>query len=1188
MRLCSRVWRLLWMMKKQTKFSVFSLLCVVLVCLCASGFAQEITLNGCAYVDDNGNALCDAGENLIAGVPVTLERRTADSWETAAELVTDAYGQYAFEALAEGEYRLLCTLNDPSFYAASFGASQQHADGALVLEGLTASATADIGLRPAALLTAEAYWDSSADGERGKFERDLAGVNVEILHGEDVLAAGTTGKKGSVTLSAAPGEHVLRVTLPDGYAYTVLGADNCVAGEEAVAVSEPLLLTAGQTAHASIAARPVGSFSGKAFEDMNNNGVMDEGEPGAAGVTVYLAGKRTGTARAIITDESGEYCFERLPDDLYTVTADLPDGMLYARYSKTGGDLRSIFTGSTLAREFSVKSAAHVENKNIGVVQKGVIHGTAFFDLNYNGLMDEGETGYAGVTVEAIKLSNNDSMGKCVTDENGAFRLENLRGGDYRLRAILPEDGSIFSVTAQGAADQANLFEQSGTRRESSVQPLSIVSGGEAVALIGVARGASVRGTVFQDADYNGRLNGKEKVITGVKVRAIDENGNIAATDTTGKKGQYLLSGLMPGKYTIEVQRKGDFGFTRLRPNEKDGSFVAALVGDWGVTEPIEIAMAQEITGVNAGMLPAATVSGSFFHDVNDNGLWDTDELGMLSAQVRLLSEDGEIDLVLTPKEDGSYFFDGVMPGKYTLTYLLPEHAEMARTASGGNTVKHAGAETAVSSIKVEMGKAYAMPLAGAVTLGSFEGVVFNDSNANGVQDAGEQPLSGASITVKNLSGDASEAVSSADGSFSITGLRPDEYRLVMELPDGYIFSHDLSQDGLVLDASASQSIVCPWAALISRTDKLVGAVNPASLSGQIWMDENQNACQDEGEWIMEGLKLRLVDEATGASIASIVSDSHGFTFENVRPGHYTVCFDLPDQSTPAGDAAATFRLNGSTMEQRGVQVAEGQQLNGLTAGLVSRTSIGGTAWLDENGQRTPVEGVTVALSMNGSVLMTAVTDANGAYRFDGLWPAEYVITASIPQNMIFARPDDPNYEQGESVIQNAQQGESGVIRLLMAQHQLKSDLIYIKPAKLGDLAWLDENRNGLLDGGEPRLSGVSVSLVQNGQAVYETVTDDYGYYLFGDIYPGQYVLSASAWPQVAPTKPVESLRIISSCLTSGDGTLAQSETFELLSGQSDMNYDLGYLLLDGQTLPEGAEASAPSRDWTLTHRPKE
>lgn len=1175
MQLCGCVWRLLSEMKK-TVWKWTILLCLLLACMCASAVAEEIAVHGCAYMDDNANALCDPGETLISGVPISLERFTGDAWEAVVSATTDAYGQYAFEDLSSGEYRLLCQLNDPGFYASAVGTSSQHISGAVVLDGIAAPTEANIALRPAASLAVQAFVDSNADGQRGAYERELSGVLVEVLGGDDVLASGVTDQKGSVLLNTAPGEHALRVTLPDSYAFTTLG-------EEATAISEPVALTAGSTAAFSIGAYPAGYLSGRAFEDMNNNGVMEDDEPGAADVVVHLSGKRTGIERSLTTDESGEYCFDRLPDDLYTITAELPNGMLYARYSKTGGDRRSIFTGDNLVREFAVKSTAPVADRNIGVVQKGVIYGVAFLDLNYNGLLDEGEAGYAGVTVEAIKLSNNESLGRCVTGEDGSFRLENLRGGDYRLRAILPDDGSIFSQTAEGDADSANLFQQNGSRRESSIQPLSIVSGGEASALIGVARGASVSGTVFQDADYNGCLNGKEKLLSGVKVRAVDENGNVVATSTTGQKGQYLLSGIMPGQYTIQVQRKNDFGFTRLRPAEKGGSFITVLEGDWGTTAPIEIAMAQEITGVNAGMLPSATVSGFFFHDGNDNGLWDGDELGMLNAQVRLLSEDGEIDLVRTPDENGSYFFDGVMPGSYTLTYLLPEHCEMAKLASDGNTVT----ETVTASFKVAMGEDVQMSLAGAVTLGSFDGFVFNDSNANGVQDAGEAGLSDAFIILS--SADVTVKVPSAeDGSFHIAGLRPSDYTLAIQLPYGYIFSRALEAEELLFANRADQTLACSWASLINRTEKAIGAVRPGSIAGEIWMDEDMNAQQSPDEWIMEGLTLTLIDEADGAAVDTIVTAEHGFLFENVRPGSYTVRFSLPEQSTPAGDSAATFRSVGNGMEQKGIVVSEGENVSGLTAGLVSRTSIGGTAWLDENGTRSAVPGVKISLSMDGAVIATAVTDEQGAYRFDGLWPADYTLTAAAAQDAIFARPGDPSYGESASIIADVDTGESRSLHLLMAQHQLDCSILYIKPGKVGDLAWLDENGNGLLDGSERRLAGVSIALMQDDTVVYETVTDAYGYYLFPDVYPGQYVLKATAWPEMDITTPVEKLRIISSCLTSGDGTEAYSDPFTMASGESNMNFDVGFLLKDGCTLPSAAAVEAPGRNWTLLNMPIE
>lgn len=1165
------------------KYRLWILSLCMMLALCAGACAES--LSGCAYVDANENGQCDAGEQLITGVPLVLEPLTGE--ETVASVFTDEYGCYALDVPSDGEYRLRCTLAGQDLYAATLGESTQYENGFIVLENVQPGSGVDVGLRTAAKITVSTFQDADGNGKRGKYETGMRDVRVEVISGETVLAQGMTDKKGSVLLSAAPGEHQLRFTVPDGIGFTVAGEDSCAGyvGSDTT-VSEALRFAAGETAEAFIGVRPVGSFSGKAWEDMNNNGVLDEDEPGVAGVTVYLEGERTGTTCALVTDETGLYHFANLPDDKYTITADIPAGMLYARYTPNGGDLRSIFTGDNLERQFSVKNAGDVVSKNIGVVQNGVIHGYAFMDLNYNGLWDEGEPGYEGVTVDAYRLNNNESMGKVVTDKEGAFRLENLRSGNYRVRAILPDDGSEFSITAAGAVHEVNLFDQRTNRRESSYEQLVLESGAEASVLIGVARGAVVSGSVFQDDDYNGHQNGKEKYFSGIRVRAVAADGSIAAEDTTGPKGQYELSGIMPGEYTIQVQRKAGMGFTRLRPNDKGGSHIAVLEGDWGKTDAMQIAMGDEFTQINAGMLPSSTVSGSFFHDVNDNGLWDQGELGMLSAKVRLLSADGEIDLYQTPADDGSYFFDGVMPGKYTLTYLLPEHCEMAQTASGGNTVKHNGPETTIASFQVKLAAAVELPLAGAVTLGNFEGVVFRDSNANGVMDAEESPLSGAEIVLTSTYGSA-EATTGNDGAFSITDLRPAEYTLQFTTPDGTISSH--SFDLFTTEAVSRQELSCPWQALINRESKQIGAVAPASIAGEIWMDENQDGVQGETEWIMEGLTLSLLDE-NGAVAAQTVTDAGGFVFENVRPGSYTVSFQMPEQSSPAQDAASTFSLAGGVMQQTDVKAYEGEAVHGLRTGLVSRTSIAGTAWLDEYGVRTPVAGVTVSLRLPDGQTQSVQTDENGAYRFDGLWPGDYSLSAQLPNSMIFVRPNDPNYAPGSSFADSIanDSASSRAFPLYMAQHQLSRDVLFIKPAKIGDIAWLDENQNGLVDGSERRLPGVTVQLVQDGAVIYETTTDSYGYYLFDGVYPGQYVLQASAWPQVSPTTPVEALRIISSCLTSGDGTNAQSDPFSILSGESSRNFDLGYILLDGQTLPQEALVEPEGRDWTIPNTPKE
>ncbi len=921
----------------------------------------------------------------------------------------------------------------------------------------------------------------------------------------------------------------------------------------------------------------LGSFSGKVFEDLNNDGVMDENDPGVAGVTLRLVGKKTGQTYELVTDETGLFTFTDLPKDRYVFTAELPEGLLYARYSRTGGNLRSVFSGETLVREFPVGQGEAVTDKNVGVIQKGALTGMAFLDLNYNGYYDEGEPGYAHVTVETIKISNGESMGKTETDDDGSFRLEGLRGGDYRLRIILPDDGSIFTIVPENGGENANGAAQRYSRRESAIEPLTLQSGGEASALVGVAMGAKIRGTVFQDADYNGQLDQKEKRISGVQVQAVDESGSVAATATTNADGKYALDGLMPGMYTVEFKRVSGMGFTRLRPELDGGSWVVELLDGFGKTEPMEVTMGALIDQINAGMLPASTVAGQLFHDANDNGLWDDGETGMAGATVRLLSEDGETDWTRTVDENGDFLFDGVMPGNYQAIYQLPEHAVMARTAENGNTQS----ETETASFKVEMGTSSQLPLAGAVELGSLDGVITADGNG--------QALAGALITLTPDRASAEEATAQtgADGSFRLENLRPAQYRLTVELPEGWIFSGKTGME-LTFAAAQQQTLSIGWPSLVSRETLEIGAVKPAAVSGELWLDENKDGVRQADEQRLSGVTLELINPVTGNRAAAAASTENGFRFDNVRPGTYLLRFELPAQAETAGESDASFRQNGSRMEMANLNVKEGEEITGISAGLVSRTSIGGKLALHLESGESPVAGVEIRLYQAGSenVLQTVTTGEDGSYRFDGLWPGEYEIESELPAGMIFVRQNDPNFESGATIVESSNEttGRSGVLVLEMAKHRLKENIWFIEPAKVGDQAWLDGNGNGLIDGGERLLPGVKVSLWMDGAKAYETETDAAGYYLFDQVYPGTYTLQAEAYPELDIAQSVEGLRLISSCLTSGDGTQARSETFRVESGSVRTDFKLGYVLRAGESLPEGL-ADEPERDWTESYQ---
>ncbi len=1144
-------------------------------------FTELMSIEGFAYMDLDGNGENSNGESLLTGVPVYLKRLEDGIWVDVAEQKTNEYGKFTFDMLPAGNYAVFSEISSSELYISSIGSNFEtepelgmRSAVISLQDGRSVSDAANVGLRQATAFSLSAFIDSDQNGQRNGKEKAVSGMTAELtLNGETAYSA-STDENGVLSIaSVKPGEYGLRLVLPVGYSVISGSIDN----------GSSVNLISGQPLDAAVGLAQVGSFSGKVFEDINNNGIMDEDEPGASGVTLKLRGSKSGKEYELITDDSGIYVFTSLPDDAYSFTAELPEGMLLARYSKDGGDLRSVFTGETTTREYAIKGAQHVSSKNVGVIKRGIVEGTAFLDLNYNGLRDENEPGFAGVSLELIKISGNDIVGRAVSDENGFYSFDNLRLGDYRLRAILPIGGSIF--TKVGSGENANLFEQRESRRENYIQPVTVISGSTTQTLVGVAVSASISGTVYQDEDYNGAFSSSEKTFSGLNVRLIDSDGNEAASVVSAAGGSYEITGIMPGVYTLEVARKPKYGFTRLRPQETEGNHIVELKGEYGVTAPMTIAMGDVLENINAGMLPSATVSGMLFEDLNDNGMRDESEFGMTDATVRLVSEDGEIDLVREVSQTGEYFFDGVMPGKYTITFMLPAHSEIAITASGGNTLVNQGQNTTTSAFNVTMGDNFAYPLVGAVRLGSFDGFTFHDVNANGIQDADEERMPGVEIALIPSRSDlsAKNAVSGFDGSYSITDLRPSDYSLEVTLPSGYIVSRELSSESISLAAAEHQTIACPWQALISREVKPIGAVHPAVISGALWLDENRDCIRGSKEALLGGVSVELVDSTTGLTAQRVQTGEGGFMFDSVRPGTYRIRFAKPPQAEPAGEPGAAFTQNGEYMVRDGVAVAESAAIDGLDVGLVCRTSLGGKVWLDEGGQSTPAVGINISLYQNGSSspIGTVVTSESGDYRFDGLWPGEYRLEAEKPSGAVFVKPDDPNYKQGASVIISTENGRgiSGTITLLMARHQLSLNIIFIKPAKVGDIAWIDTNRNGLVDAGEPRLPNVSIRLEQNGVTMYEAITDNNGYYLFEDVYPGAYTLTAVAYPQLDITNSIPSLRMISSCLTGGNGDLAFSDEFEVVSGSVNKDFDLGYVLREGQSMPE--LPSPDIRDWT-------
>src|SRR5690606_15454604 len=72
-----------------------------------------------------------------------------------------------------------------------------------------------------------------------------------------------------------------------------------------------------------IVVAPNNSVSGFVYVDTDDDGAFDAGEVGIAGVNVTLARP---VSRTVVTGVDGSYLFDGLPDGVYTVSAEQPDG----------------------------------------------------------------------------------------------------------------------------------------------------------------------------------------------------------------------------------------------------------------------------------------------------------------------------------------------------------------------------------------------------------------------------------------------------------------------------------------------------------------------------------------------------------------------------------------------------------------------------------------------------------------------------------------------------------------------------------------------------------------------------------------------------------------------------------------------------------------------------------------------
>ena len=1045
-------------------------------------------------------------------------------------------------------------------------------------------------------LRVQVFHDKNANGSQisTSAEGGLKDMTVWLLsETEEVLASAVTGTDGMAVFENLPdGDYRTRLVLPDNWYFTPFSGENDLTRNaygmiaDSAQTSGTVHVTAGTEAVQGIGIHNKASvMGGFCWLDEVVDGIYREGETLLPGVRVQLKHQTQDLVYVTESGADGNWKIGNLVPGDYTLSVTRPDGMMLTRYTREGGKLRSFLTSDNTYRKV-VATGGERDDMILGFNWATQVLGRCYLDANYNGLYDEGEAPLPGVRVHVKSVTDDKEVGTATSGEDGTYVVTGLRKGKYNIQVILPDDGSVFAKAAAQVRG-GNMFGPRGDRRDQMLQGVALADAEMREINVGAIYPATVSGTVYYDDNFSAGKDGNEKIAGGFQVTIRDAEGKVAATDKANMSGVYELKGLTPGEYTLEVQATKGYAFTKLG----EGNVILNRTQGQGYSEPFRVELGANVSGRDIGMIRPGTVRGAVFADRNDNGIRDAGEDGLAGVTVRLMSETEGEAFSAEIGTDGGFLFDAVMPGRYYLEYTLPKRAVFARITNGGNQITEVQtAETGsigrTESFDFVTGQVVDAPVCGALTLGQIEGTAYRDHDGNGKME-NEGTLAG--VTVKLIPSreqlEPVTVVTGEDGAFLLDNLRPDSYRLEVDCPDGYVVSRT---DFLKLPLSAGkaeQTVAFDVPMGAEWLDQKTGVVRPAAISGQVWLDENNNGIFDEGERTPAGYTLYLTDEATGNVFDTPVTDENGFfAAKGIIPGSFTLSMPLDEKTLAPKEGDSLFRQVNGSLTLSGIELEEDENLDGLLMGVVRYTSVTGRAWIDRGEGTESLAGVKIIMKdPAGSVIAETETDGSGNYRIDRLMPGTFRLEVTAPEGCVIIEPGDPRLQGSlHSVVQYPTNriGSTDEMELKMDQDMNGMDIGCVLPGRLGDYCWVDLNRDGLQAGDEPGLANVRIELLRDGTVIAETETDQYGFYRFVDLYPATYTLRVYAPNEVKPTQHRTDLPMIASVLEESEEGIVFSVPLTVESNRNQYDADIGFVCRREGVLPAGA-GQGPTQDWT-------